>query len=83
MPMPHILNPVNMIGPAFSDHLASLQVDSQVCSLSGADSAAVERGDADAQSESQNKQDAEPFLLKKELDDFLSSFHSLRSEYGM
>ena len=43
----------------------------------GTDSTAVERGNADAPSKSQDKQDAKPFTFKKELDDFSDKFHIL------
>jgi hypothetical protein len=43
--------------------------------LFGADSAAVECGNANAPGESQDKQDAEPFFSKKEFYEFLDEFH--------
>ena len=54
------LNHVKITGPAFGDHLSRGEVDRQVCALLRPDDAPVERGNADAPDESQDKQDPEP-----------------------
>ena len=75
MPASFVLGPVDVVRPAFGDHLTRNEIDSQIRALVRANGAAVECGDTDAKDQAQDEQDAQPLPTENEFYEFLDEFH--------